>query len=166
MGIGKTPTQSLDVVGNISASGNIGATGTIDCTGNLTVNTNAIYVNSSTKQVGIGKTPSQSLDVSGNISASGSIINTSDYRIKEEVTDLDETYHVDYIRPVTFLNKNTNKQDIGVIAHELKEHYPFLVEGEKDGEELQKVNYIGLIGILIKEIQELKKNIKQLQERI
>jgi hypothetical protein len=45
----------------------------------------------------------------------------------------------------------------------LQEHYPFLVEGEKDGSNMQTVNYIGLIGILIKETQELKKRVKYLE---
>ena len=54
--------------------------------------------------------------------------------------------------------------DIGLIAHELQEHYPFLVNGEQDGDKLQKINYIGLVGILIKEIQELKKRVSLLEK--
>ena len=60
------------------------------------------------------------------------------------------------MRPVTYINKQTNKQDIGIIAHELQEYYPELVFGEKDGPEIQSVNYIGLIPILISEIKNLK----------
>ena len=56
------------------------------------------------------------------------------------------------MRPVTYNNISLDKQDIGLIAHELQEIYPFLVNGEKDGENFQSVNYTGLIGILIKEI--------------
>jgi hypothetical protein len=44
--------------------------------------------------------------------------------------------------------------------------YPFLVTGEKDGENLQSVNYNGIIGILIKEIQDLKKDVKIIKEEI
>ena len=50
--------------------------------------------------------------------------------------------------------------NIGLIAHELQEDFPFLVEGTKDGERIQTINYIGLIAVLIKEVQELKKQIK------
>ena len=57
------------------------------------------------------------------------------------------------------------KQDIGLIAHELQEIYPELVNGEKDGEQFQSVNYIGLIPILIKEIQILKERVRMLEER-
>ena len=62
--------------------------------------------------------------------------------------------------------KKSGKQDIGLIAHELQEHYPFLVSGKKDGKEMQSVNYTGLIGVLIKEIQELKITVKELKSRV
>jgi len=38
---------------------------------------------------------------------------TSDYRIKENIQNLDESFNVDKLRPVTYTNKNTKKQDIG-----------------------------------------------------
>ena len=53
-----------------------------------------------------------------------------------------------------------------LIAHELQEIYPYLVNGLKDGENLQSVNYIGLIPILIKEVQELKKEINIIKEEL
>jgi hypothetical protein len=65
------------------------------------------------------------------------------------------------LNPVTYRNKQTNKQDIGLIAHELQEYYPELVTGEKDGRDIQSVNYIGLIPVLINEIKNLKKNNKK-----
>jgi hypothetical protein len=113
----------------------------------------------STANIGIGTTsPSQSLDVVGNITASGTITTGSDYRIKYGIMPLNlEVFSVDKLNPVYFRFKNDNKESIGLIAHELQEHYPFLVEGEKDGQQTQTVNYDGLIGVLIKEVQELKK---------
>ena len=47
---------------------------------------------------------------------------------------------------------------MGFIAHELKEVFPFLVNGEKDDASLQSVNYTGLIALLVKELKELKIN--------
>jgi hypothetical protein len=91
---------------------------------------------------------------------------TSDYRIKENITSLDGTFTVNNLRPVHFYNKILNKSDIGVVAHELQEQYPFLVNGEKDGIENQTVNYSGLIGILINEIQNMKKEIAQLHKEV
>ena len=90
---------------------------------------------------------------------------TSDYRIKNNVKDLNATYTVDNLRPKIYTNSLLEKTDIGLIAHELQEHYPFLVNGIKDGEPKQSVNYTGLIGILIKEIQELKKRVLVLEEK-
>ena len=123
--------------------------------------------------------PVYKLDVNGTLGVNGdatfnysckavSFNATSDYRIKENVLNLNDSldkssFTVDHLRPVTYTNKLSGKQDIGLIAHELQEHYPFLVSGEKDGSENQSVNYIGLIGILIKEIQELKERVKTLE---
>ena len=101
----------------------------------------------------------------GTVSAA-SYNTTSDYRIKETAAPLDETFSVDKLRPVTYTNLNSGKQDIGLIAHELQEVYPFLVTGEKDGQEMQTVNYTGLIGVLIKEIQDLKHDVAQLKQQI
>ena len=88
----------------------------------------------------------------------------SDYRIKNNVRDLDARHSVDNLKPKLYKNTLSNKMDIGLIAHELQEHYPFLVNGEQDGDKLQKINYIGLVGILIKEIQELKKRVSLLEK--
>jgi gliding-associated putative ABC transporter substrate-binding component GldG len=41
--------------------------------------------------------------------------------------------------------------------------YPDLVKGEKDGEEYQRVYYNGLIGILVKEVQDLKRRLAALE---
>jgi hypothetical protein len=90
---------------------------------------------------------------------------TSDYRIKENVRALDNNFKVDYLNPVTYTNKQTNKQDIGLIAHELQEHYPELVTGVKDGPETQSVNYIGLIPVLINEIKVFKNYLKNLKDK-
>jgi hypothetical protein len=92
---------------------------------------------------------------------------TSDYRVKENIVDLNPNiYNVDNLRPVSYYNKLTNKKDIGLVAHELQEHFPFMVNGEKDGKENQSVNYTSIIPILIKEIQQLKEKNKELNNEI
>ena len=90
----------------------------------------------------------------------------SDYRIKTNVETLDETHTVDNLRPVRYLQMQTGKNDIGFLAHELQEHYPELVEGEKDGTKMQSVNYMGLLPILINDVQQLKKQIAETRDRI
>ena len=123
--------------------------------------------NNNQGNVGIGtSTPQALLDVSGNIQCQTIITvgvnNGSDYRIKEDIKELDDTFTVDKLRPVTYKNTKTGNQDIGLIAHELQEIFPFLVTGEKDGEKLQTINYISLIPLLIKEIQDLKSTLSTL----
>jgi len=115
-------------------------------------------------------TESGALVVAGGIGIGGScyavnFISSSDYRIKDHVKNLDDEVNVDKLRPVTYINKNTQKQDIGFIAHEVQEDFPYLVSGEKDGEQMQSLNYIGLIGVLVKEIQELKKRVSILENK-
>lgn len=154
--------------GSTGSNGSIGATGSMGATGTSywTVSGNYIYPTTITNLVGIGKTtPAVALDVSGNVSATA-FNTTSDYRIKENAVTLDETFSVDNLRAVTYTNLNSRKQDIGLIAHELQEVYPFLVTGEKDGAELQTVNYTGIIGVLVKEIQDLKHDVAQLKQQI
>jgi len=92
----------------------------------------------------------------------GSTATPSDYRLKTNVTDLDESYSVDKLEPIQYDNILSNKHEFGLIAHELQAVYPELVKGEKDGAEYQRVNYNGLIGVLVKEVQELKRRIEDL----
>jgi hypothetical protein len=104
------------------------------------------------------------MNLAGTIEAT-SFTASSDYRIKENVTNLDDSFSVDNLRPVTYFNKNAKKQDIGFIAHEIQEIFPYLVAGEKDGEQMQSLNYLGLIGVLTKEIKELKKRVSFLENK-
>jgi hypothetical protein len=111
--------------------------------------------------VGINnKDPQSTLDVSGQIQAS-SYNATSDYRTKDNVIKLDTSFTVDGLNPVTYQFKPTGKQDVGFLAHEVQELYPFLVNGVKDGPQNQSLNYNGFIGILTKEIKDLKKKVSE-----
>ena len=146
------------------------STETVVCPGALTANGTTILsgqVNMTASIASTGTTTG-SLVVTGGIGASGAIYalslnNTSDYRIKSEIVPLNNSFNVDNLKPVAYLNDITEKQDIGFLAHEVQKEYPFLVSGHKDGAELQTLNYIGLIGILVKEIQLLKQDIRELK---
>jgi len=111
-----------------------------------------------------------SFSATGAITSSGAITAASfsagsDYRIKENVVMLSDEFTVDDLNPVIYQTIKNKETHIGFIAHELQEHYPYLVTGEKDGEEIQSVNYIGLIGVLVKEIQTLKQQVKTLMKK-
>jgi len=101
----------------------------------------------------------------GNINATGEVTAaafnaTSDYRIKENPVPIADT--VDALRPLHYFNKLTNKEDFGFLAHEVQELFPFLVQGDKDGDGNQSLNYMGLIALLVKEVQELKQKINNI----
>ena len=155
----------------------VGANAVIDSSHQIVLGTTAEFITIPGSQINFGSyslslfSDSTGLDVSGNVTVNGnlsaaSVNTTSDYRIKENVQDLDSSFVVDTIRPVTYLNNKLQKQDIGVIAHELQEVYPYLVNGEKDGEQTQSVNYNGLIGILIKEVKDLKVRVNNLENKV
>jgi FtsZ-binding cell division protein ZapB len=91
----------------------------------------------------------------------------SDYRIKENISSINLLdYNIDHLNPVLYNHKSDGTANIGFLAHELQEYYPFLVSGVKDGEKTQSINYIGLIGVLTKEIQELKKDNEIIHETL
>jgi hypothetical protein len=155
-----------DSTGNTTIAGTLDVTGALNANGGIKCDSDKFIVADSTGNTSIAGT----LTVTGATTISStckatSFEATSDYRIKENILNLKNksNFTVDNLRPITYTNKLSGNQDIGLIAHELQEHYPFLVSGEKDGTENQSVNYIGLIGILIKEIQELKEKVKTLE---
>lgn len=108
------------------------------------------------------------LKVKGNTTISGTI-NTneivigSDYRLKTNIKPLDDSFVVDHLRPVEYNKNNCDKKEIGFIAHELQNVYPDFVSGFKDCEVMQHVNYNNIIGILVNEIQMLKKRVNELE---
>lgn len=100
-----------------------------------------------------------------NGSASATTVTSSDYRIKSNITELNETHTVDTLEPIYYENTLTGNREYGLIAHELQAEYPDLVINEKDGDEYQSVHYDGLIGVLVKEIQDLKKRLNVLNNK-
>jgi len=113
--------------------------------------------------VGVGKINANTqyaLDISGGLTSTSSVI-TSDYRIKENILPITNqpNYTVDNLQPWLYMNTLINKDDIGFLADELQDEYPFLVVGEKNGMAYQSINYIGLIPILVAEVKRLKQKI-------
>jgi hypothetical protein len=107
------------------------------------------------------------VNFTGQVSSLSGIEFTSDYRIKTDIVPIINTeLTIDSLNPVFFHNIISKKNDIGFIAHELQEHLPFLVNGEKDGERYQSINYTGLIGLLVNEVQSLKKRVSVLENKL
>ena len=91
---------------------------------------------------------------------------TSDYRLKEDLRDFKGLDMISKIPVYDFRWINSEKRSYGVLAHELNEVYPEAVEGKKDAEENQCVDYSKIVPLLVKSIQELKADNDSLKARI
>jgi hypothetical protein len=99
----------------------------------------------------------------GTVTIDGSLTETSALRYKENVQDLEDTSKVMQLRPVTFDWKKDQKHDIGLIAEEVAELYPELVETNGD---ITGVKYTKLTALLIKTVQEQNARIEKLETQI
>jgi len=106
-------------------------------------------------------------DITGTTS-SISYNSSSDYRLKENViTDWDATTLLKQLKPSKFNFKDNQSETVtGFIAHEVQEVLPYLVSGEKDGENMQTMDYAKLTPLLTKAIQEQQEQIEQLKTEI
>jgi len=104
----------------------------------------------------------------GNIAINTSSVSyntTSDYRLKEDLKDFSGLDKVSAIKVYDYKWKSCDERMDGVLAHELAEVLPYAVNGEKDGEQMQGVDYSKIVPVLIKSIQELETRIKQLENK-
>ena len=62
--------------------------------------------------------------------------------------------------------KSADERTYGVVAHELQEVLPQAVDGNKDDEQMQGVDYSKIVPLLVKSIQELKADNDSLKARI
>ena len=117
----------------------------------------------------------KNIDPNGNETERGSIKSTtggntisynttSDRRLKTNIKSTNELDKLLELNPVTYNWKKGNTKDIGLIAQEVDEIYPHLVD--KSNEETLQMNYIGLVPILLSGIKEQQKMIDSLEERI
>ena len=106
----------------------------------------------------------------GEISSNGTTTTyatSSDYRLKENVAPMTGALaKVLELNPVTYTWKSDGSDGQGFIAHELQEVYPDAVSGEKDGEQMQGVDYGKLTPILTAALQEAITKIETLEARI
>jgi hypothetical protein len=150
---GGTAETSLLLIGVENDPG-IGVSGAdrivlMSCGGSGYVGVNTLY-------------PEYSLHVYGTCAAT-SFNATSDYRMKNNIQVLKGS--VDLINPVEY-DLSGGKHDMGFLAHEVQEIFPFLVDGEKDGNRTQTLNYNGFIALLVKEVKDLKKENRDLNSRL
>lgn len=91
---------------------------------------------------------------------------TSDYRLKEDYKEFDGLALISQMKMYDFAYKSDKSRMYGVIAHELQEVIPYMVNGEKDGELMQGVDYSKLTPILVKGIQQIDARLSILEQKI
>jgi hypothetical protein len=99
----------------------------------------------------------------GSISWNGSTVaynTSSDYRLKQNFKDYSGLDLINKIKTYDYEWKADKSRSYGVIAHELQSVINYAVTGEKDGKEMQGVDYSKIVPVLIKAIQELNDKIK------
>jgi hypothetical protein len=89
---------------------------------------------------------------------------TSALIYKDNVQTLDSSDSIFNLRPVSFNWKSDNREDIGLVADEVKEVYPQLVKSDAEGNALG-VNYSKLTAVLIKAVQDLSTRINTLESK-
>lgn len=97
----------------------------------------------------------------------------SDYRLKENFESIINSCDViSRLNPIKFnLKNNPDKKMVGFIAHEIQEHYPFVVTGIKDevSEDnkpiYQSIDYGMITPLLVSCIQEILKRLEDLENK-
>ena len=130
---------------------------------------NGIGLSSTTFSVSAGNGLTQEADglkmsgsYTGTFTASGDICAYSDKRLKRNIQTIDNALDtVHNLRGVTF--EKSLKPSIGVIAQEVEEVLPELVNTDADG--MKSVAYGNIVGVLIEAIKEQQKQIEELKNK-
>ncbi|MEW5767367.1 MAG: tail fiber domain-containing protein, partial [bacterium] len=103
------------------------------------------------------------LDVNGDIRCV-SLTQTSSLRFKEDIREIDKPLErVMSLRGVYFNWKDSNKQDIGLIAEEVGRVIPEVVTYEENGVDAIGLDYARLVALLIEAVKEQQKRIEFLE---
>ena len=115
------------------------------------------------------------VDSSGNVTATGNVTAYSDRRIKENIRTVDKALDkVQAMRGVYFDRKDTGKASVGVIAQEIEQILPEVVETQDTRTlenqdaltDLKTVSYGNIVGVLIEAVKELRAEVADLKSQL
>lgn len=95
----------------------------------------------------------------------GNLVESSSKRFKENILDL--TYSIDDViklRPVMYNKTGASNVEVGLIAEEVMDVIPEVVQLDKDGMP-EGLNYARLVAVLINTIKDLDARVKELENR-
>ena len=124
----------------------------------------------SDNNVGMGIVPTidsvYKLNVNGNIKCHN-LFQTSDRRYKQNILPLETALQlIDSINPVSYTTYEESKRKYGFIAQDLEDIIPDIVNIPRDSKDLYSIDYISMIPLLTKSIQELSNIIKNQQKEL
>ena len=100
---------------------------------------------------------------STNTLVAGTYNTTSDERIKRNINPIDDALEIlNELNGVRFEWKNSGVPSAGVIAQDVEKVLPELVDEVDD---IMRVNYDGLIGVLIESVKTLSKRVEELENK-
>ena len=101
-----------------------------------------------------------------NLVVNGTITESSSIALKENVFDFTSPLEkISKIRPVKYNKKESKKKEIGLIAEELAEIFPELVENDENGNPTS-VNYTRAVTVLFDGFKQMYKELKEIKEKI
>jgi hypothetical protein len=128
-----------------------------------------LFYNTITKEITYGNSPVAGMfnEIKTNSVLTGNLLMTSDRRLKSEIKTLPTTLHIiKQLNPVSYKKKdsissvNYKHEEMGFIAQEIQKVLPMLVLEGADKDKTLSVNYISLIPVLTKAIQEQQSQIE------
>ena len=184
-GGGITLNNTTSVNGNLSATGQVNAGSSVNATtGVSTGNNYGLYCKTTsgtlvkiaymgnTNVVGLGNDSYDTIIYGKTIKSTKTITTTSDRRLKRDITVLDSRHEAlfDRLCPVRYLLREDEdgKEHIGLVAQEVQEALEqsgltnsALVQADSEG--MLSIGYGELIGLLVDEVQTLKRQMMALR---
>jgi hypothetical protein len=106
--------------------------------------------------------------ITSDLVITGSLYNTSDIRLKENITEISTAKMDDLftLNPVIFTYKNDQfkKKHYGVLAQDVEKVFPELVENNMSG--YKTVNYQELVPLMLAKMKNMQEQIDELKEKI
>jgi hypothetical protein len=165
---------------SLTSGGNLTVTGTVTATGGNSTNWNTAYswgnhadvpyLNTEvTDPVNIFSSSvrfSGDVRIDGNLEVVGTLTESSSIRFKENIKPLEPALgKVEQLNPVTYNKIGVAEEEIGLIAEEVAELFPEVVTYNEAGQP-QGIQYQRLSVILLKAVQELSNEVKELKAKL
>ena len=103
--------------------------------------------------------------IEGDIRASGNFITTSDKRYKEDIIRIENAFEkINKLTGVTYRNISSSKRQSGLIAQEVNEVFPEVVNEDSQG--YLSLAYGNMMGLIIEGMKELKNDINEIKQHL